>query len=611
VTAPTQTGPDTTDFVGPTGNATAKYAARNPVTRFLLKQFLREIDASILVADPGSILDVGCGEGVVTARLADVSRATVVGIDIGDDVLRVEWASRKNERVSFQAASAYELPFEDDSFDCVCALEVLEHLERPRDALAEISRVARHTVLLSVPREPLWRALHVIAGRDLRQLGNTPGHINHWSSRAFCEFVSERCELTRARHPLPWTMLLATPRPAAPAVGGTRTPRGRGRAVSSGGRKRRSEAMVRGDTLRVVYYGTYERDYPRNAQVISCLRGAGVDVTESHVSPWHDQEHKFSLGVGGATRLAAAEARLLLERPKDFDVMIVGYPGHFDMALARRVVGPRPLVFNPLLSLYDSLVLDRGRWGERSVHARVLRAVDRRAVRLADLTIADTEADADFFATLADVPRAKIKVCLVGAEERVFRPGWRPSEEFSCLFFGKLIPLHGLDTILDAARLAPEIPFRIVGSGQLDALLERNRPPNVDWVRWVDYEKLPEDLYAAGCALGIFGTTAKAFRVIPNKAYEALACGTPLITADTPAASELLTDGESALLVPPGDPAALATAIRRIAADPALAAKIGAGGLDAYRRNASEAILGARWKALLEEQVRARAQRAA
>ena len=107
-------------------------------------------------------------------------------------------------------------------------------------------------------------------------------------------------------------------------------------------------------------------------------------------------------------------------------------------------------------------------------------------------------------------------------------------------------------------------------------------------------------LWNAGCSLGIFGTTEKALRVIPNKAYEALACGTPLVTSDTRASRELLADGENALLVPPGDPNALAEAVRRISQDAALAQRLSAGGLDVYRRHASETVLGERWRQLLE-----------
>ena len=193
-------------------------------------------------------------------------------------------------------------------------------------------------------------------------------------------------------------------------------------------------------------------------------------------------------------------------------------------------------------------------------------------------------------------------MCFVGAEDRLFRPGWQPDAPFHALFVGKLIPLHGLETILAAAALAPEIPFRVVGSGQLEHLLD-DRPANVEWVPWVDYDDLPNEIQAAGCALGIFGTTAKAARVIPNKAFQAIACATPLITADTPAARELLTDGHDALLVPPGDPVALAAAVRRLATDRALADAIGAAGRATYEARASEAVLGARWRALLERAI--------
>lgn len=352
--------------------------------------------------------------------------------------------------------------------------------------------------------------------------------------------------------------------------------------------------------MRVLYYGTYERDYPRNAQVISCLRGAGVDVVERHARIWERRRHKWSLGLGAMLRVAGAETGLLVGGARErFDAMIVGYPGHFDMPTARWITRGRPLIFNPLVSLSDTLVADRGRFAERSPAAGVLRSIDRIALRKADLVVADTGQHARFFAELADIPRSKIEVCFVGAEDRLFHPGRQPAATFHVLFVGKLIPLHGLATILEAARLLPDVPFRIVGSGQLDELLA-GRPANVDWVPWVEYQELPAEIQSAGCALGIFGESAKASRVIPNKAYQAIACGTPLVTADTPAARELLADGESALLVPPGDPEALAAAIRRLASDPGLARRIGDGGLAAYRAQASEEVLGERWRGLIE-----------
>jgi glycosyltransferase involved in cell wall biosynthesis len=351
--------------------------------------------------------------------------------------------------------------------------------------------------------------------------------------------------------------------------------------------------------VRVLYFGTYERDYPRNAQVISCLRRAGVEVVERHATLWERRRHKWSLGLGAMARVAVKETRLLFGRKGAFDVMIVGYPGHFDMPAARRIAGGRPLVFNPLVSLWDTLVGDRERFAPRSRAAGVLRQIDRLAFRRADLVVADTEQNARYFAERFSLPRERTAVCLVGAEDDVFRPGWHPPGTFEVLFVGKLIPLHGLETILDAARLLPDVPFRIVGSGQLDSLLD-DRPANVNWVPWIEYEQLPEAIQAAGCALGIFGTSDKAARVIPNKAFQALACGTPLVTADTPAARELLTDGENAVLVPPADATALAAAIRRLAGDPALARRLAGAGRATYEARASEEVLGAQWRELLE-----------
>lgn len=349
--------------------------------------------------------------------------------------------------------------------------------------------------------------------------------------------------------------------------------------------------------MRVLYFGTYERDYPRNAQVISCLRGAGVDVVERHVPVWEGREHKFSAGLGSALHLARAERSLFRRLDGDFDALVVGYPGHLDLPAAKRAARKRPVVFNPLVSLADTLVSDRRRYAADSRMATILRAVDRAAFRAADLVVADTAAQAAFFEELG---ARRVAVCFVGAEERLFTPEWRPPAEFTCLFVGKLIPLHGLETILEAARRAPELRFRLIGSGQLQPLLER-LPDNVDRRAWVDYERLPDELRACGCALGIFGTTPKARRVIPNKVFQALACGAPVVTADTPASRELLANERSALLVPPGDADALVHALRRLAADPELARRIAAGGLSAYRARASEAILGERWRALIAE----------
>jgi glycosyltransferase involved in cell wall biosynthesis len=354
--------------------------------------------------------------------------------------------------------------------------------------------------------------------------------------------------------------------------------------------------------MRVLYFGTYEREYPRNALVISALRAAGVEVIERHVDIWKGEEHKYGAGPRLLGRLARAELELRRSPSAEFDVVLVGYPGHADLGAARRVAGRRPVVFNPLVSLWETFVEDRRRFAPGSLPARLLRTLDRRAFRRADLVVSDTEANAGFMAALAGLPRERIDVCFVGAEERLFRPGWDPEEPFTPLFVGKLIPLHGLSTILEAARRLPQVAFRVVGSGQLEGVLEQ-APPNVTHVPWIPYTELPTAYHRCGCALGIFSASKKASRVIPNKVFQALACGAPVVTADTPAARELLIDGENALLVPPEDPAALADAIARVASDYGLAKRIATAGRETFHMRAAEPVLGERWRRLLERTV--------
>jgi glycosyltransferase involved in cell wall biosynthesis len=355
--------------------------------------------------------------------------------------------------------------------------------------------------------------------------------------------------------------------------------------------------------VRVLVFGTYQRDYPRNAQVRSCLRRAGISLVERHLDVWDRRREAWSAGVRSLGRLALAEARLAVPRKAAVDAALIGYPGHLDVLSARSALRGVPLVFDPLVSLSDTLVGDRARFRASSVAARALRALDRSAFGRSDLVVADTAANAAFYADAFGVDPGRLRVCFVGAEDRLFRPGTTVEGVFHVLFVGKLIPLHGLETILEAAHLLPQVPFRLVGSGQLSQLLQ-DAPSNVTCVPWIEYERLPDAIRQAGCALGVFGTSDKAARVIPNKAFQALACGIPLVTADTPAARELLSHGTDALLVPPGDAEALAAAISHLAENAALALSIGAAGRLTYEREASEDVLGTRWRALLEEVAR-------
>jgi SAM-dependent methyltransferase len=194
------------------GNHTQKYTARNPAIRWLTERWVANLDGVFqqIAAAPGAVdraLEVGCGEGVIADKLQR-RFGEVVALDLPDAGLRADWRGYDGPR--FLHADAHRLPFEDDRFDVVVAAEVLEHLPDPHKGLQEMARVGRRHLVLSVPREPIFRSCNLVAGRYVRDLGNTPGHLNHWSKRGFVRFVSQVAEVREVTSPFPWTTIWAT-----------------------------------------------------------------------------------------------------------------------------------------------------------------------------------------------------------------------------------------------------------------------------------------------------------------------------------------------------------------------------------------------------------------
>jgi glycosyltransferase involved in cell wall biosynthesis len=315
--------------------------------------------------------------------------------------------------------------------------------------------------------------------------------------------------------------------------------------------------------VRALYFGTYDRDHPRNVNAIAAMRDAGVDVVERRAPV-------RGTGLRGALSVLRAETTLGTPRRRDFDVVIVGYPGHFDVPRARRVAGRHPLVFDAVLSLENELVEVRSRFRPRSAAATVLRAVDSRALRLPDLVVCGTRAEAAY---LEELGARHTAVIFLGADEDVFAETWAPAYPFSALHVADAS--HGV--VEEAAQLAPEVPVRVV-----------------------DAPEIAEDdrglaFAHAGIVVGSFRTS----RAIPPAVFGALATGAPVVTADTSAARELLDD-ECAVLVPPNDARALAEALRALAGDEAFRTSIAARGRDVYERRASRRVLGAQWRTALD-----------
>ena len=192
-----------------TGNTYDKYGSGNPVVRRLMDGFERALDELIQLAAPSSLLDVGCGEGVLVHRWAEaLPGARVVGIDLEEESIQAGWSERQAPNLEYRVMEAENLPFADGEFDMASAIEVLEHVPDPEHTLSEMARCAERHLLVSVPREPLWRMLNMARGAYISALGDTPGHLNHWSRRSFVALLSRHGEVVEVRSPFPWTMLL-------------------------------------------------------------------------------------------------------------------------------------------------------------------------------------------------------------------------------------------------------------------------------------------------------------------------------------------------------------------------------------------------------------------
>ena len=191
----------------PIGNTYDKYASRNPIERRLMDGFFDALDASLPTDRPARILEVGVGEGEVANRIKERwPGVSYVGIDLPDAELADAW---HESELAGGFADIVSLPFPDGSFDLVLAIEVLEHVTDPPAALSELARVATGSLVLSVPREPVWRVANLARFKYVSAFGNTPGHINHWSSKSFAAMVGRRFSVDSVRRPFPWTMVKA------------------------------------------------------------------------------------------------------------------------------------------------------------------------------------------------------------------------------------------------------------------------------------------------------------------------------------------------------------------------------------------------------------------
>ena len=371
-------------------------------------------------------------------------------------------------------------------------------------------------------------------------------------------------------------------------------------------------------SLSLAYFGTYDPTYPRNAVMLAGLRQAGVELHEFNAGLTHQlaaAEMATATGAGAlAADIARAHFKLLKQHRRDLllDVVVVGYPGHLLVPFGKLLATCRHalLVFDPLVSLVDTFAGDRGLVGKTSPAGATVAAVDKFAFGLPDLVLADTAAQAAFYRDKLGVPERKLAVVPVGAlavdvDTAATARRATTSEPLTVFMYGKWSPMHGAETVLAAAEALRDEPFRFVlaGEGQLSAALQatiaEHELTNVDWLGRLSADDLRAQNLAADVCLGVFGGSAKAARVVPNKVVDGLACGRPVVTMNSPAARELLTDGDDALLVPALDSVALAAALRRLR-DRALRARMATAALRLYRRRLTPAAVADSLLAALE-----------
>jgi SAM-dependent methyltransferase len=192
------------------GNFYNKYETKNPIARYLVDGFLRTFDSMIPGASALKILEIGCGEGTLAKRLSEMGH-DVTAFDIEPDIIAQAISIHAGDKLHFSVGSIYDIPADSlSNYDLVICCEVFEHLPDPVAARDILYKSGAKKLMISVPREPLWRALNMVRLKYLPQLGNTPGHLNHWSRRRFIAFMQAKFRVNRVENPLPWTFVLLT-----------------------------------------------------------------------------------------------------------------------------------------------------------------------------------------------------------------------------------------------------------------------------------------------------------------------------------------------------------------------------------------------------------------
>jgi glycosyltransferase involved in cell wall biosynthesis len=330
----------------------------------------------------------------------------------------------------------------------------------------------------------------------------------------------------------------------------------------------------------ILYIAGAKPSYPRNANALAMLRESFTvcEITSSLNAYWQ--------------RFPVVMLRFIFAR-KEFDAVYVGFMGHpivFFVHLFTR----KPIIFDAFISLYDSICFERKSFSPSSLRGRLMYWIDKYSCHLSDVVILDTHTHADWFVNTFQLPPEKLRVFLICADPRLFKPFSRVGSHHSIVveFHGGFIPLQGVEYIIRAVKLVHteyrDVTFHFLGIGRdLQAAKDLTRELKLRNIIFHDYfapiQEVPRFINDADIALGIFGTVEKTAKVIPNKLYEAMACRKPVISADTVALREIFHDEKDVLMCEVGNPHELAHRILRLIRDTKLRERIARAGYARFK----------------------------
>lgn len=366
-----------------------------------------------------------------------------------------------------------------------------------------------------------------------------------------------------------------------------------------------------------LFFGTYNSSHAANVLLAGDLERAGIELCRCHEPLWEETRDKHDsyfaplalLRLGLRWLRAAWRLRSCARRyAPAVDLLVTGFNGQLDVLLARCLGRRKPILFAPLVSITETLVDDRGTYAAGSLLARLFTVLDRICLRAADRVLIDTAAHRQYLTERLGAAPERVVVQYLGAEDAFVPaepPESIPGAPLRVLFYCTYIALHGARVVAEAAcalRADEGIELSMIGTGPERAACEK-RLCGFKHVRiedWIPYAELPARIAAADVVLGIFGRSVKARMVIPNKVYQAAQVGRAIVTADTPAIREVFRPGESIWVVAP-ESAALVEALRRLAADPELRARLGRAAREDVLHAAGPAARAARLAAVAAE----------